>query len=50
MQVKKEVGQHDHHAITAVNRRWMPEDTLPDLRIPNNFTQRRHAYNRLQKT
>ena len=42
VQVQEEVRQHHHDAIAAIDRRGMPEDALPDLRVANDISERSH--------
>ena len=44
MQVQKEVRQHHNDAVTSIHRHRVPKDALPDLRIPNDFSERRHLF------
>ena len=42
MQVQENIGQHHHDAVATVARRGVAEDAFPNLRIPDEITNR-HA-------
>ena len=42
VQVQKEVGEHHHHAVAAIDRRGVPENALPNLRFADDFAERCH--------
>lgn len=43
MKVEKEVGEHDDDTISSIHRHWVAKNTLPNLRVPNDLSERRHA-------
>ena len=42
MQVQEEIGQDNRRTIAAVDRCGVSENTLPNLRVANNFPKRSH--------